>query len=436
MNKKRILFVSCYSEALKTFIPIIKSLKTNYEIHIVANSRNVKKEISRNEELCKSIKVNSKILLSKNPVDKYPSSKIPLIYRLLSPLFLIKTKVEASKFIKDIKPNILIVAADKRELERFLIAKCNDNNIPTICFQWALGPVTKNSFFENKNEILINDKNINNKKTSLISFLIRIPKGMISILLGLRTPIHADCYGGGDSKILSAMGDGSKKYFISMGVSKNKIDVIGHPLIENLFYRKVNRVEKNNILYATCYKKADYYKIVSKKEVLQYRKKIATCITNTSKNNRLIMKLHPNEELSDFEPLEKKIKNLSVIDEGEINNMISSCKIFISRASTSILYALIYNKPVISFNFPQLPMGNVYKEIGGTLHANNIEELTKYIKLIEEKDRPTLELIRHRKEVFLKKYLNIDVKHIQKKNDVLPSIKRFNDLISRELRKI
>ena len=75
-------------------------------------------------------------------------------------------------------------------------------------------------------------------------------------------------------------------------------------------------------------------------------------------------------------------------------------------------------------------MGDLYKEIGGTLHAETLDDMINYINLIIKKDKNTISEIKNRRNIFLKDYLNIDTNNLIKDGDILPSLKQFDYLIN------
>ena len=220
-------------------------------------------------------------------------------------------------------------------------------------------------------------------------------------ILGLNTTVYADCYGGGDSTSFSVMSEKAKSFFISRGIPKKKITVVGHPLLENLYYNSQTQNTKS-IVYATGYRKPGYKKYLSDKETLEARIKLINELSCKFNQYDLIVKLHPKEVFTEFKDIESINRNVKLEQDVEINKLISDCSVFISRASTSVLYALVLKKPVISFNFPKLPMGDYYKDIGGTLHANSLSDIINYIEKIINKDKNIMTEIENRRNKFLK----------------------------------
>ena len=69
---------------------------------------------------------------------------------------------------------------------------------------------------------------------------------------------------------------------------------------------------------------------------------------------------------------------------------------------------MMFKKPIITHNYPPIPFGSYYEELGCTIHISNEKELIDTVNLILIKDKSILELIENRRNEFLMKYLNID----------------------------
>ena len=441
---KKIVFVSSYYEVLKTLDPLIKHFNKEFEVYVLASCIPVGNDFDKCKSLLNKLEVAHKIWISKNPVDIEPL----ISDKSESPIdgvgYLYREKQYANKFIREFKPDILVVTADRREFEKYLVGAAHREKIPSICFHWSLGPITEKSFIENYYGIFYENFQSSQKSRSLLQNIVRLIFSSIYKLLRLNTPSYAKCFGGGDSDVLTAMGQGPKDFFVSQGIKSDKIKIVGSPLYERIYFTSSShvldseiklfdslKIPKNNkiILYGTQYKKTRFYDHITEKEVFAYRKSKLEKILEAFPKVSIIVKLHPREKLESFEQLCEIDNRISVTRDIDLNALIPHCTAFISRASTSVIYALMRFKPVITFNYPRLPMGNFYKEIGGTLHVDSDSELLQTLNCILEDNKNTMSLINVRRQSFLKRHLNIMALPDGDFTQQLPSITKFEELI-------
>lgn len=338
------------------------------------------------------------------------------------------------------KPDIIILGPDKNNFERLFIKQSKKDNIPSICFQWSLGPITNRSFYETKKRLIFDELKQVAPTNSRIFFelILKIPSFIINSLFGLRTPTMAPCYGGGDASALAVIGKTSKDFFSSMGVNKKKIYITGHPLIEKIFYNKkkisknlpniVSFNEKSNyLLYCTSKYLSTEIDYLNGKSIFELRENKINTILSTSYKGNIILKLHPSENINNYIALEKISKRVKVLDEIDIIKLIKFCDIFLTRYSTSAYYAMIYKKPIIAHNYPRIPFGTYFSELDGTIYIENKKDLEHNIDLIVKKDVNIMNIVNSKRKQFVENHLNINFNKYD--NNVLPSLIKFEKLV-------
>lgn len=451
-NKKKVLWISWYYEVLKNYLPYIKYLKESYEIYVIASSLPYGNDQQRSQKLLKENNIQGQVWKSDNPVDKILSSeskKATSLNSFLSYIPLLwKEKKKAQRFFSEIKPQIIITVSDRRQFEKYIIEEGHAHSVPSICFQWSLGPISKRTSIENKTGYLLEDIP-QLRKNQLIKSLIRLPNSFLIRLLNLKTPaLHAESFGGGNATILAVIGKGSKEFYSSMGVNPNKIKITGHALYEEIYSEfinnKYNLLKKKNdiykslniplnsqfIIYCTGAKKPRAYKYLSKEQAYLERKKKIKALLELSNDLYLIVKLHPREDITESLALAEVSPRIRVLQNIDINQILPLSSILLTRASTTAIYAMMFGLPVITYNYPPQPVGSLFDEIGGTIHVNNDEELTEVVSKILKKDESILKAIENRRNEFMIKHLNIDPKYDYKnENKTLPSLIKMENLI-------
>jgi len=433
----KILFISTYSEVLKTFVPLINYFKNkNNQITVIARYIPKTSDYEKNKKLFEKNELFGDLIINEN------------LKEIKSPKFLfnffhnLRIKKIVHFYYNKYKPDIIILGPDKNNFERLIIKKSKKNNIPSICFQWSLGPITKKSFYETKKRLIFDElKQLapsNSRK--IFKLIIKIPSFIINTLFGLRTPIIAPCYGGGDATALAVIGKTSKDFFSNMGIDKKKIYITGHPLIEKTFYNK-EKISKtlpeiisfnessNYLLYCTSkylLTKKDY---LHGRSIFKLREEKIRAILSTSYKGNIILKLHPSENINNYISLEKISKRVRVLDEIDIIELIKFCDIFLTRYSTSAYYAMLYEKPIITHNCPKIPFGSYFSELKGTIYVDNHNDLINNIELIVKKDTKLLNFMKRERNQFIEQHLNINLNN--NKQFLLPSINNFENLIKK-----
>ena len=450
--KKKILFLSCYHEVLKTFLPYIQNLKSNYDIYVLSSCLPFGDDEQRCQKLLAENSIKGITWKSESPVDNiqnYVNVKRKVSNTFLKPvLFSYREKKKAKRLFNDIRPDIIIVDTDKRALEKYIIEEAHSHSVPSICFQWSMGPISKRAFIENKSESIIGREKSNNKNIWKVIYRIsKIPKSILIRVLRLKTPFYAKCFGGGNASVLAAIGEGSKDFYSSMGINPKKIRVVGHALYEDIYLRAVDKknekskektkifeslnipLNSNYILYCTSYLKPGYYKFLSKDGVYLARERKIKTFLDIDNDLYVVIKLHPREDIAQFSSLTNLSSRVRVLRDVETNQLIPFCSMLLIRNSTTAIYGMMYKKTVISHNYPPLPMGTLYGELGGTIHVNSEEELKEVVSKIFKKEESMLRLKKDRRDQFLSKYLNINPDNNYKNDNILPSIINMKKLI-------
>lgn len=435
----KILFVSAYTEVLKTFIPLINHFK-KYDLYVIAKYIPGSADYENSKSLIEKNKLPGSLIENEEFSSQRPKSYVAKIRKTL------KVKKSAYRYYDKTNPDIIILGPDKNSFEKFIIRRAKKDLIPSICFQWSLGPITKKSFMETKQRLLFDEisKNKNSILKKIIKRILRLPLRFVDLLLGFRTPVYAPCYGGGNATYLAAIGNTSKLFFSSMGVNKKKIIVTGHPLIEKCFYSNdedtvdiYNFLEiplnYNYLLYCSAKYVETTNDYLQGKSLLEWRKEKVLSILESNYKGYIVIKLHPIEKIDIFKELEYISDKVKVIQSIDIIELIKKCGIFFTRYSTSAYYAMMYQKPVITHNYPPVPFGSYYAEIGGTIHVENNNDLKKNIKLIDNNDKKIFEIINNKKNMFLKEHLNIPSNSKTNSKKILPSLKKFEALIDQLL---
>jgi hypothetical protein len=183
---------------------------------------------------------------------------------------------------------------------------------------------------------------------------------------------------------------------IEKGYDKEKLIVTGIPMydeatkqIEKLEKNKTKNVKKN-ILFLTH---AMYeHGIWTKEQRNSLIEKVVSELSKQENNYNIIIKIHPSsEQLTDYESIVHKIdKSIKIVQHGDILEYIVNSDVIITYSgASSLVYALICNKPIIVCDFYDLK-NDIFVDGKVVISCKNEKEL---IKIIENE----------KKELFIKK---------------------------------
>ncbi|MBT5492475.1 hypothetical protein HOK00_09735 [bacterium] len=467
--KKKILFVSIYHEVLKTFVPLMKSLQNDYDIYVLAKHYPFGDDKRLSEKLINDFSYEGIESLDLGDQTSWRRGKglTSRWYRVydsfIKTVYIhIKANSQAKDIIGRIQPDLVIVGSDSRTLERYIIEHCEKKDIPSICFQWALSAISKNSIREGKTRTLSIEtrtiyEQIMDKLYNAVSYLVGRFNGLIVRILMLRIKLRIipsekiRVFGQGNATKLALIGESSKKFQEEMGTPIEKIEVVGHPLYENIYNNitlgisnKVNKEEvfkklnipinSNFILWANNDSKKQYAKYYSDEFMFKSWEEKILAILDANKEIYIIFKIHPVwNSLKDFQRLESISPRIRVLSGMDIEDLLPFSSALVVRHSMAAIFGMLYQVPLISFNYPPLPVGGLFGEIGGTIHVNNNSELKKVMFELLSRDKNMKRLIQEKKEFFLNNHLSINCSKEASSNNL--SIERFNNLVSSLLNK-
>ncbi|MFQ5706218.1 MAG: UDP-N-acetylglucosamine 2-epimerase [bacterium] len=249
-----------------------------------------------------------------------------------------------------------------------------------------------------------------NGKVGLNGFSAHAGTRIMKRILGLPENLAAD-YGAGKCDRLCVMGDKSRRQFIQLGVEPDKIVVTGQPRYDELFLLLNNGAmkagksrRKFNILYASH--PFSHYGRFSAFYEDQMLKAVLQTIKELGPEYSLTIKLHPSESEHRFHHVLRKLggDNVSTTRNLNIYDLFKECSLVVGAASTVILEAMLFKKPIITLDFSRRADSLPYSEKGAALRVQKPEKLRNAITdaLFNEKLRCR---IRKGQKQFLEEYV-------------------------------
>ncbi|MHA7733128.1 hypothetical protein [Nitrosopumilus sp. S6] len=148
-------------------------------------------------------------------------------------------------------------------------------------------------------------------------------------------------------------------FCIDSKIDSKKLEIIGAPLYDDIFSTNIQK--KNDfILFAVTSPIRNFVNDLTVDSISKFEQSVKEISEKIlEKGEKLVIKLHPFMEQQDIEKLVKNIdENIVVLKHSNMINLISQCKLLITTdISTSILEAIILQKPVISVDVKDYGFG-------------------------------------------------------------------------------
>jgi len=434
-NSKKILFVGHAPHAIKALEPIAYRLeKKGYSCKglLSANRLNGTDSLSLGESFSFGVDVYGEYPYGK------PKSLKPLFRHIakLTPETVTHWKMirKARNIIKSRKPGAILFTDDHIFPEAYLVRAANDLNIPTLLVQWAFTLPQK--FYDQRRTNRINQDSENNNTSNstfndLFSSARRKGRNWLSQKLGLSFQfVHS--FGGGEAKYIAVSGEAFASQFAGQGVSPDRLIVTGSPEHDLLYDRKKNAKASNAkkrirsdfglgsgplVVFST--QPLVHFGILSEKE-RRYQMSILAESVLSRRDSSLIVTLHPREEMREYHFFRKYGKRLIVCKGYDLISLIDACDIYISQFSSTILMAMAWGKPIITFNFVNIGSANYFAGLGGTLHVTKPEDLVDAVNLFLTNHPLKQKLLNDQREI-VNQYMKFDGKAIDRIISIIES---------------
>ncbi len=452
----RILFVPDYAEPLRAVLPLVRAArKRGHEVDILCWLR-VKGDKNKIPQILAEYKETAQFvetphsffsgLTGKNLSKQFGFAKI---LNLIRPTIHQKRMRDlAIKKLVEFSPDILVVTNEHLPLLAYFIDVATQRGIPSVCYLNFSGAFSARKLQEQYDRVRNHETWIGPHREVGLGPLPRprelIMRLFISIIAGglysyrfwnrLDIIFPTPYYGGGNATFLTAIGKGSRNTFLELGVNPKKIRIVGFPIYEDLYHKaERNSVERNPtlrsqlglpldrslFLWATNDQRSYYEHHYSYEQMLDSWKTIRDVVLNVNPDWHLVIKLHPKESKEDYLPLVHGKSRVTLIKECDVWELINESDFFLTRFSSTATSAICLGKPTITHNIPEVPGGMLFEDIGGTFHANTLEQLESIISELANNPEMQIEAARRRDE-FIEYQIDINER---------PAADRFVDLI-------
>lgn len=345
---------------------------------------------------------------------RWPAGRLAALGELRQ---LVLAKRLARRLLDELDPTAVVVIQDTLLLERFLVREANRRGRGTLVVQWAF--TFPQATYDVLNAIMKGRPSARGERRAGLS-----PRGaglgrLVQRLLGVRFDlVHS--YGGGEARVFAVMGEVFKEQFLAQGVRKERIEVTGHPLHDAAFAQRATLSaeqlrqlkgryglppEARVILYAT--QPVLWRAVITPEQLVENVRALGRAVADLGPDFLLVLKLHPREAPEAYAPAFGSGLPLRLFHDAEIAELIALAEVFISSSSSTVLLAMMLDKPIVTVNFNQVPHFDYFETVGGTLHVKTHEAAARALRAAVFDDETRARLATERAAV-LARYARFD----------------------------
>jgi hypothetical protein len=307
------------------------------------------------------------------------------------------TRALARRIIDQEQPAALIVIQDTLLLERFLVRWANRLGIQSVVIQWAFN--FPQDYYDRLRGIKAPQSRPSHKGRASLG-LYRAAQRALDVDFAL-----VNSYGGGEARSFAVMGPHFAEQYRAQGVSGKAIVVTGHPLHDAAFRRSKDMTntelgllrekftihpDEHVVLYAT--QPFFWRGVITPEELRQNIHAMNAAVSVLGSDFRLTVKIHPRESADDYAFCANLQPPVRVIPRADMTELIAIADIFISSSSSTVLLAMMLDRPIITVNFNQVLHFDFFEALGGTLHVRTYEELAGALERIIQEEATRSEL--------------------------------------------
>ncbi len=378
-DSRPILFVAREpDETLRTFLPVIDELWRAYACESVVLFHHMPGDWARDALRSRGVPFHEVAV----PTGLLPAraATLPGAGTINEVAQLWQARALAQSLVARLRPAAVVVIQDTQLLERFLVRDANQRGLPTFVVQWAFSFPQR--LYDRLRTIqyarpAAMPRNVLRQTLSpLTAGLYRATLWALGLSFNL-----VNSYGGGEARRFAVMGEAFRDQFTAQGVRGKEIIVTGHPTHDAVFRRAatVDAAERAAIrttyglphnrtvvLYAT--QPVLWRKVISRETLEANVRAIAATVAQQS-GCAVVLKLHPREDPADYAFCATLDPPVRVLTQAEMPDLIAACDLFISSSSSTVLLAMMLDRPIITVNFDEVPHFDQFEPIGGTRHV-------------------------------------------------------------------
>lgn len=325
---------------------------------------------------------------------RYLVEKAPLLGQIVKLLRDRRFSHGIARRLPDIRA--MVCTVETHQLEYALIPVFNKQGINTIVLQWAQSG-GKEYYQRVRTE---NEKP--NLARKLRSACRRIFRGALAKTMDVQL---ASSYGKGAAKYFAVMGEFYRELFISEGVRPEKIRVTGHPEADYLYElaEQSSRPGWRQDVAAEFDLKASediwllgreaiaYFGLVPPGKDAADLTAVLEILTEHANGGQIVLKPHPRDSLEYYKFVARRFPGVRIIKDCDLYRLISICDLYISQISSTMMWAIALNKPVISYDFNNQAQWHYFRDRPGILQADTPDQFAQRLGEVRQPGFDTIQ---------------------------------------------
>ena len=323
-----------------------------------------------------------------------------------------KARALARALAAEIEPAVVVVIQDTLLLERFLVREANRRGRGSLVVQWAF--TYPQTMYDRLYELQHGPRPGSPASGGLKPALWRLARRLLDVHFDL-----VNSYGGGEALVFAVLGPAFREQFLAQGVRKARIEVTGHPLHDLAFAQRAGLGPDASaavrarydlppaarlVLYAT--QPVLWREVITRDQLRENVRALGRAVAELGPEFLLVLKLHPRESLDQYAGAADGLP-IRLIEQAEIAELIAAAEVFVSSSSSTILQAMMLDKPIVTVNFNRVPHFDFYEQIGGTLHVRTHQAAAEALRLATL-DEPTRARLAAARQGVLERYARFD----------------------------
>jgi glycosyltransferase involved in cell wall biosynthesis len=404
-------------ETLRTFLPIIDRLRSDHQGRAEMMFHHTPGDWARAALSARDVPIDEVSLMGSVLPSRLRSVRGSATLDEIGRFWQARALARAA--INRHRPSAVVVIQDTLLLERFLVREANRRGIPTFVVQWAFS--YEQAMYDRIRTFQYGQKASGDRRGPLRRLVQPVTGAAYRAVLGA-LGLHVDLvnsYGGGEARQFAVIGEAFREQFERQGVRGKRISVTGHPTHDVVFERaaSIDDAERSAIrqryqiagdrtlvLYAT---QPVLWRKVMTRETLERNVRAIAGAVAARDGCELVVKLHPREDRADYAFCDTFEPRVRVITQAEMPDLIAACDLFISSSSSTILLAMMLDRPIVTVNFDDVPHFDQFEEIGGTIHVRTHGDFTAALNRLLDDPEARARLQQQRRRV-IERYTRFD----------------------------
>lgn len=342
---------------------------------------------------------------------RYVIEKVPLLGQLIKLLRDRRFSRRLARRLPDVRA--MVCTVETHRLEYALIPALNKRGVNTIVLQWA----------QSGGKDYYRRVRSRNEKPSLArrlrSACRRVFRGALAKTMNVQLP---SSYGKGPARHFAVMGEYYKELFISEGVRPEKVQVTGHPEADYLYelagqssrpgWREDVAAEfdldpRENI-WLLGREAIAYFGLVSPEKDKADLTAALEILTQRAGGGQVVLKLHPRDSVDYYQFVAARFPGVRLIKDCDLYRLMSICDLYVSQISSTMMWALALDKPVISYDFNSQEQWRSFRDRPGIHQADTPEQ---FAQRLDEIQQPGFdEIQKHNCRLTKQRYMTFDGK--------------------------